>query len=260
LASNIAWELGIPLLEFYTKTTSSSSDLFYTYDALQRFHDAQNRISIPIENYINLQALGMSILMANPTDCSNKILPLSHKLETPTRSVVLIDEIDKAPRDLPNDILNEVEKLQFRIKETTWEPFTAKPEFSPIIVLTSNSEKNLPDAFLRRCIFFHIEFPDTKALKEIIMKRFGDRLNSLINISQDFIDAAIKHFESIRKLNLKKSPATAELLAWINILRILEINIRTLRKIDMDKLIKSYSVLAKNFEDYNKLIQFAKDI
>ena len=260
LASNIAWELDIPLLCFFTKTTSTSSDLFYIYDALQRFHDAQIGKSKPIEEYITLQALGMAILMANPTDNSNKILPAQNQIEKPTRSVVLIDEIDKAPRDLPNDILNEIENMQFKIKESSWEPFVADPEFSPILILTSNSEKNLPDAFLRRCIFYHIEFPSFDALRQIMLKRFGDISNLGIDWSHNFIDAAIKHFMDIRTLNLRKKPATAEFIAWVNILRVLKINIQTLHMNDMDKLIRSYSVLAKNVEDYNQLKYFAKKV
>ncbi len=122
----------------------------------------------------------------------------------PTRSVVLIDEIDKAPRDLPNDVLNEIEDMRFRVRETDWPPFEADPKYRPILILTSNSEKNLPDAFVRRCVFYHIPFPDKTALKNIIVRRFSDVPEFDPVMSDGFIDSALDHFDQIRSLNLKK--------------------------------------------------------
>jgi MoxR-like ATPase len=200
----------------------------------------------PIENYITCQALGTAILLTNPTEQARKILPEGLKDQGPMRSVVLIDEIDKAPRDLPNDVLNEIESMQFKIKETTWEPFLADPRLRPILVLTSNSEKNLPDAFLRRCVFYHIEFPDSKSLKRIVRKRFK---GNSIEFSEEFLDEAVGMFEDVRKLSLKKRPATAEFLAWISILRAMGVDLTRLRKEDWEKLELSCSVLAKSQED-----------
>lgn len=253
LAASIAWELGLELLTFHTKTTSTAADLFYHYDALRRFQDAQLGERKDIADYITCQALGSAILLANPTPRARAILADNLKDKGPVRSVVLIDEIDKAPRDLPNDVLNEVEKMTFKIKETTWEAFEIDPKNRPILVLTSNSEKNLPDAFLRRCIFYHIEFPDAKALKRIVMRRFEGHPDITPDFKKAFLDGATGYFEEIRKIGLKKPPATAEFLSWICILKSMDVDMRELRPEQADKLSLSYSVLAKNHEDLERL-------
>ena len=173
LAASIAHELELPLIPFYTKTTSTAQDLFYQYDALRRFHDAQICESVSdIEHYISYNALGQAILLSQAGDRAAALLPEHLRGKGPSRAVVLIDEIDKAPRDLPNDILNEIEKMRFFVKETG-AVFEAEAQYRPVLVLSSNSEKQLPDAFLRRCVFYHIEFPDTKQLAAIIDRRFG---------------------------------------------------------------------------------------
>ena len=274
LAASIAWELGLELLEFHTKTTSTATDLFYQYDALRRFQDAQikdqtqnqarDQISgqTPIEDYITCQALGIAILLTNPADQARRILPEKYRKDDPSRSVVLIDEIDKAPRDLPNDVLDEIENMQFRIRETTWEPFKANRAFRPVVILTSNSEKNLPDAFLRRCVFYHIEFPGPEMLKQIVVKRFkgnGEKTGFKPEFTGDFLDAAVNHFENIRKLDLKKWPSTAEFLNWISILKTLGANFSqtddgSLRKIEM-----SCPVLAKNRDDLMRIKRYFAD-
>ncbi|NIM17308.1 MAG: AAA family ATPase, partial [Candidatus Aminicenantes bacterium] len=120
LADSIAWELGLPVMEFHTKTTSAAVDLFYQYDALRRFQDAQvpEKKQLNIDDYITYQALGNAILLTMPPAEANKYLPEELQGIGPTRSVVLIDEIDKAPRDLPNDVLDEIEKMRFTVKET----------------------------------------------------------------------------------------------------------------------------------------------
>lgn len=249
LAASVAWELGLDLLVFHTKTTSAATDLFYHYDALRRFQDAHLGDKRPIEAYITCQALGTAILLANPTEQAKQVLPAPLKEKGPLRSVVLIDEIDKAPRDLPNDVLNEVEKMSFAIKETTWPPFTADPQYRPILVLSSNSEKNLPDAFLRRCVFYHISFPDAAALAQIVARRFEGHpeLNTLLD--RRIIANATAHFEEIRKLDLKKKPATAEFLGWISILGALGVDPGTLKDGQMQAMEMSYSALAKTRED-----------
>ena len=158
LAFSIAHELGLgaPRI-FHTKTTSTARDMFYRYDSLGHFHDAQLKDTgkIDVRQYITYEALGQAII-----DSKNK------------RSVVLIDEVDKAPRDLPNDVLNELENMQFTIKETG-ESFEAHESNRPIMILTSNSEKNLPDAFLRRVVYYHIPFPDKETLEKIITNRLN---------------------------------------------------------------------------------------
>lgn len=212
LASSISYELalGAPLI-FNTKTTSTATDLFYQYDALLRFQDAQfsnekdkTAKNLDPEQYISYQPLGLAILLANPPKTANNYLPNHLKNKGPRRAVVLIDEIDKAPRDLPNDLLNEIERMRFEVKETQ-KSFEADISYRPILMFTSNSEKNLPDAFLRRCVFYHISFPETAQLEEIVQRRFKDKPN----FTADFIRSAIKHFYEIRKLALKKKPATA---------------------------------------------------
>ncbi len=238
LASAIAYELGLPLFEFHTKTTSVATELFYKYDALRRFHDSQDRDKkINIEDYIEYQALGKAILSA---------------IEQHKRSVVLIDEIDKAPRDFSNDILNEIEKMTFEVKEMKegQNMFKAEQRFRPIVVLTSNSEKNLPDAFLRRCMFYHIPFPSKDDLKKIVEKRIRQK------IAPDFADGAVKHFYDIYNKNLRKKPGTAEFLAWICVLASSQLNLSDIANFNpaqKNELALSYSVLAKNEHDLDMM-------
>lgn len=252
LAASIAHELGLPSpLIFYTKTTSTAKDLFYRYDAVRHFHDAQfRREELPIEDYITYEALGLAILLAISPERSNPYLPENLRDSGPIRSVVLVDEIDKAPRDMPNDILNEIENLSFTVKETS-KTFTAEQAYRPILVLTSNSEKNLPDAFLRRCIFYHIDFPDTERLKEIVRRR----LTLSDSFTPEMLDHAISHFESIRELTLKKKPATAELLSWIRVLEKMQMDVGSLKPGEAEALAFTYSILAKNQEDKEKMVR-----
>ncbi len=246
LTISIAYELGLPLLEFYTKTTSTAPDLFYQYDALRRFQDAHlsEKKDINVEEYITYQALGQAILLSQPPEEVNEFLPKALWGKGPVRSVVLIDEIDKAPRDLPNDVLNEIEKMEFSVKETG-RTFKAEQHYRPIVVLTSNSEKNLPDPFLRRCIFYHIPFPSKEQLKNIVQKRFSE----YPEFTPEFISRIIEHFEEIRNLTLKKKPATAEFLAWIQVLRSLDLDPQKPQSGQVEALALSYSILAKTQED-----------
>jgi MoxR-like ATPase len=235
LAFSVAHELGLatPFI-FNTKTTSVARDLFYRYDSLAHFRDVQlkEKSNIQISDYISFEALGKAII------------------ESPyRRSVVLIDEIDKAPRDLSNDLLNELENMQFEVKETG-EAVKANKENRPILIMTSNSEKNLPDAFLRRCVYFHIPFPDKDTLTEIVRKR----LNLSEQFYQNMLSDAINHFMKIRSSKgLRKPPATAELLAWVHILDQHGIDINSNSEENIKKTAMSYSVLAKNKEDLTRL-------
>ena len=250
LAGSIAYELDLPPpLVFYTKTTSSAKDLFYRYDALRHFHDAQFRKEdLEAESYIEYEALGLAILLTMNPKHANPYLPEHLRDKGPIRSVVLIDEIDKAPRDLPNDVLNEFENMSFTVKETG-QTFSADQRYRPILVLTSNSEKNLPDAFLRRCVFYHISFPNKERLREIVQRRL--KLNS--NFTPQMLGHAIRHFEQIRELALKKKPATAELLAWVRILEKMNFDVDNLKGGKVETLAFSYSILAKNKEDLELL-------
>ncbi|MGD2091127.1 MAG: MoxR family ATPase [Candidatus Aminicenantes bacterium] len=253
LAASIAYELNLPLLKFYTKTTSTAVDLFYRYDALRRFQDAHMSEKKPlnIDDYIEYRALGQAILLTNQPGEVKDYLPENLLEKMPTRSVVLIDEIDKAPRDLPNDVLNEVEKLQFEVKETG-KTFSAAERLRPILVLTSNSEKNLPDAFLRRCIFYHIPFPSQEQLIEIVEKRFAPYRE----FTTQHIDAAVEVFLKIRSVDLKKRPATAEFLGWLQVLQALSLEPADIKTGKNEALALSLSILAKSREDLDTLKKF----
>ena len=220
LAYRVAWELGFdPPLKFETKSDSVAKDLFYHYDALARFHAAQIRSpSLKTTDFITYNALGIAIIRSNGRDEfeHTDILPKHFDFGSCPRSVVLIDEIDKAPRDFPNDILNELEWLYFKIPELDNIILKAASGMEPVVIITSNSEKDLPDAFLRRCVFYHIQFPDPDRLKTIVENRLGD----LVANNQGMLADSLKMFEKLRSagVGLMKKPATAELLAWLTAL------------------------------------------
>ncbi len=215
LAYSVASELGLDVpLKFETKSTSESKDLFYTYNSLARFQAAQASDADQRGlKYIHYNALGLAILQANDPTAVAEITPEQQRHSSPKRSVVLVDEVDKAPRDFPNDILNEIELMEFRIPEIDNQRVAADQDMKPIVILTSNSEKNLPDAFLRRCIFYHIPFPGSDRLKAIV----ESRLPHIAELENTFLSDAIEFFERLRSadIGLSKRPATAELLGWI---------------------------------------------
>lgn len=218
LANSLAWELGYqPLLKFEAKSTSVARDLFYTYDTLGRFHAAHTGEGAADSlDYLRFNALGLAILRANnPTDVAHLLADTTQHTEQ-QRSVVLIDEIDKAPRDFPNDLLNEMEGMYFKIPELENTTVTAAPELRPILVLTSNSEKNLSEAFLRRCVFYDIPFPDIDRLNHIVHSRLG----AVITEKRDLLEDALELFERMRDSTsgLHKKPSTGELLAWLQVL------------------------------------------
>jgi MoxR-like ATPase len=252
LAASIAFELGLiaPLI-FHTKTTSTARDLFYRYDALGHFHDAQfHKEASSVENYITYEALGLAILLSMNAQDAAPFLPEHLRGTGPVRAVVLIDEVDKAPRDLPNDVLNEIDNMSFTVKETG-QTFSADESYRPIVILTSNSEKNLPDAFLRRCVFYHIAFPGKERLKEIVGRRL--RLDS--SFTPQMLEHALSHFEKIRDLTLKKRPATAELLAWLKILEKRRIDVSNLQRGEAEALAFTYSILSKSKEDQEMIVR-----
>ncbi|MEH2464590.1 AAA family ATPase [Nostoc sp.] len=219
LAYSLAWELGLDQpLKFETKSTSIARDLFYTCDSLKRFQDMQSGVaSTKFLDYITFQALGWAILRTKNPDEIKDLLPLEILHSQKVRSVVLIDEIDKAPRDFANDLLNELELMYFRVPELGNEKIAADQKLQPIVIITSNSEKDLPDAFLRRCIYYNIPFPKTERLAEIVANRLGINADS----SSPFLQAALNLFSRLRspQSGLRKKPATAELLGWLIILK-----------------------------------------
>ncbi len=228
------FDLGQPLV-FNAQTSSTATDLFYKYDALGHFQYNQNNSKQLApeeleEKFITYSALGEAIRRNR-------------------RTVVLIDEIDKAPRDLPNDILFAIEHLTFRVPEIN-RTFQADSESRPIIIMTSNSEKNLPDAFMRRVVYFHIPFPTPDELLYILTRKTDQ-----MNVSD--LRKVIEHFHKIRELKLKKLPSTAELIYWTLLLHKLNFPIRKLdgplSSEERLLLLTSYSVLAKNKEDLDLL-------
>ena len=254
LAWSVAHELGLgePLV-FSAKTTSLAQDLFYRYDALGHFRQSRfGGEDAPVMKFVDFEALGIAtLMMMNPAD-ANPYLPRRYQNLGPRRAVVLIDEIDKAPRDLPNDILREIETMTFRVKEAGLEfppEGMADPRYRPIVIITSNSEKNLPDAFLRRCAFFHISFPDKSRLIEIVNRKFGKTRW----FTPQRVTDAVDKFTLVRNLNLRKPPATAEFLAWMHILREHDVDPRDIRRGAREAIAFTAAILSKNREDAEQI-------
>jgi MoxR-like ATPase len=204
------------VLRFNTKTVSKATDLFYTYDALSHFQVANLRgeHTVPTEKFIKLNAFGRAIAYSDParTEFAEKFgLVLQDK---PLHSVVLIDEVDKAPRDFTNDLLDEILNYRFAIRELPGFSAQKADGANIVVILTSNSEKNLPDAFLRRCAFFHIEFPKGQLLRDIVELHLG----KISEQTKNSYDLLFNFFEDAREKSVRKAPATAELIAWLRIL------------------------------------------
>ncbi len=205
------------VLVFNTKSGSSANDLFYNYDAVSHFRNKEDK---PASQFIELRALGLAIGMAHgknspQIDCLSTLRQYQSLSPTPKSSVVLIDEIDKAPRDFPNDLLNEIENYEFDIKELNQTIRQPETKARIIIIMTSNSEKNLPNAFLRRCVFYHIPFPDREKLLNITRNRMV-----IGNETYDrSINQAIDKFTEYRQQSVNKKPATSEFLDWMNVLK-----------------------------------------
>lgn len=258
--------LSTPLV-FNTKTTSSARDLFYTYDALGHFQDANIKRSVgedskTMADFIELQAFGKAIALSDPKQLENipVQLRLDHHEESgvdlpPYSSVVLIDEIDKAPRDFPNDILHEVEYRQFQIKELG----NAKVKYDQgqriVVIMTSNSEKNLPDAFLRRCIFYHIPFPTHDQLKQIIDAQLHLQPNEH---GKQLLHELIDLFIKVRKQSVRKKPATAELIAWMRLLAVDGVFEAEKPGPAMDHLADYLSIIVKTKEDRDEISKLLK--
>jgi MoxR-like ATPase len=254
LAYSLAWELGLgEPLKFETKSTSVARDLFYTYDSLGRFQAAQSGTETagPLA-YMSYSALGLAILLANEPSAVADYLPPGFQHGGQQRSIVLIDEVDKAPRDFPNDILNELEQLYFRIPELGNVRIEMNPEAQPVVIITSNSEKNLPDAFLRRCVYYNIPFPEKPELEHIVACRLGEHAGG----SSPFLSQALDLFLELRKASngLRKRPATAELLGWLLAMR--EASGGAANPLENREIaLKTVSSLVKTEEDHEKAVQ-----
>jgi MoxR-like ATPase len=218
LAWSVAAELGLGQpLTFFTRSSSRWQDLFYQYDAVLRFNDIQSapERARDAKRYVYFGPLGQAI-------------------KERARRVVLIDEVDKAPRDFPNDVLNELDKMEFEVPEL--ETGEGKVRYSstvrPIVIITSNSERQLPLPFLRRCVFHHITFPSRERLEEIVHQRLGP-----LQLERAVISAAVERFEDVRRIpGLVKAPATGELLAWIHVLGARRVNAAEIRRIALREL------------------------
>lgn len=200
LAEAVAESLGMELIIWSIKSTTKAQDGLYLYDTVQRLYDSQfgeGNVG-DIKQYIRLGKLGEAF--TSEKQC-----------------VLLIDEIDKADLEFPNDLLWELDKMEFYINETKE---TIKTKTRPIVIITSNAEKELPDAFLRRCIFHYIEFPDKDKMTEIVHAHYGD-------VDKKLVEQAMEAFYSLRDMNeLQKKPSTSELLDWIQALIISGVDIK----------------------------------
>jgi MoxR-like ATPase len=269
LGRAIAHELnaGVPYM-FETKSTSQARDLFYTFDVIGRFGARDVGASTDPRAFIRYHALGEAILNAFPRARVEHLLPIGTSSHTgPKRSVVIVDEIDKAPRDFSNDLLNEIDRMAFRILELQ---NAATPglddggegvpaELRPIVVITSNSEKGLPDAFLRRCVYFHIPFPSVDELRTVVANRI-ERLDGACNLVDDALDLFGRLRDERTQPALRKKPATAELLNWLQFLtaRGLDANTRLRRANQVDALQSSLYALVKNKEDLEAATDYAR--
>jgi MoxR-like ATPase len=248
LARSLAWQLGYgDPLRFECKSTTEARHLFYHYDTLGRFQARDGDGSRRAADYVQYNALGRAIVRTRPLDGIADVLPVPEhkKHDGPRASVVLIDEIDKAPRDFPNDILNEIERNYFRIPELGHVEIEADPKLRPVVVLTSNAEKSLPPAFLRRCVYFHIEFPNRATLERIVEGRLGKFPGSRL------FPEALDLFTKIRSADtgLQKPPATAELLAWLVFLKERGVDLTKPLRNNRELVMESLVVLVKELDD-----------
>jgi MoxR-like ATPase len=224
LAHEVAKALKAPIIEWHIKSTTKAQQGLYEYDAVSRLRDSQlgdERVK-DIGNYI-------------------KKGKMWEAFTAPERPVLLIDEIDKADIEFPNDLLLELDRMQFYVYETQE---TIKAEQRPIVMITSNNEKELPDAFLRRCFFHYIRFPDRETMTEIVDVHFPD-------LQKNLLREALNVFYDIREVpGLKKKPSTSELLDWLKLLMVEDMSPESLRSKDSKQLIPPlHGALLKNEQD-----------
>ena len=224
LAEEVSQSLNMPFLTWHIKSTTKAQQGLYEYDAITRLRDSQlgdARVK-DIKNYINKGILWQAFTHDD-------------------RVVLLIDEIDKADIEFPNDLLQELDRMSFYVYETGE---TIKASQRPLVIITSNNEKELPDAFLRRCFFHYITFPDAHTMQEIVNVHFP-------NIKEKLLNEALSIFYEIRNVSgLKKKPSTSELLDWLKLLMNEDIDGHILRERDKSKLIPPlHGALLKNEQD-----------
>ncbi len=224
LAYEIAKALNAELITWHIKSTTKAHQGLYEYDAVTRLRDSQlgeERVK-DVRNYI-------------------KKGKLWEGFTAPQRPVLLIDEIDKADIEFPNDLLQELDRMEFYVYETNE---TIRAEIRPVVIITSNNEKELPDAFLRRCFFHYIRFPEVETMNEIVEVHYP-------GIKQKLVSEALRIFYDMRKVpGLKKKPSTSELLDWLKLLMVEDISAEMLKERDPTKLIPPlHGALLKNEQD-----------
>ena len=193
LAEAIATAIGVPLLTWHVKSTTRAQDGLYVYDTVQRLHDSRFGDG-------DVKDVGHYIRWG----------PLGQAFRSPGRVVLLIDEVDKADLEFPNDLLHELDRMRFRVMETEEEIVADE---RPVVVITSNNEKELPDAFLRRCVFHFIDFPDLELMRRIV------RVHHPV-LDEALVDQALEVFYQLRSLTrLRKRPSTSELVDWLAVLQ-----------------------------------------
>ena len=231
LAMEVADALGMPFYEWHIKSTTKASHGLYEYDAVSRLRDSQlgdDRVQ-DINNYIKR---GM----------------LWEAFASEKQAVLLIDEIDKADIEFPNDLLRELDRMEFYVYETKE---TVQAVNRPVVIITSNNEKELPDAFLRRCFFHYIRFPDEETMEQIIGVHFPD-------IKKRLLKEAMEVFFSIRDVNgIKKKPSTSELLDWIKLLLAEDIDPEALRGDSTKAIPQLHGALLKNEQDVHMFERLA---
>ena len=224
LAHEVAKSIGAEIITWHIKSTTKAQQGLYEYDAVTRLRDSQlgeEKVK-DIKNYISKGKLW-------------------NAFESEKRPVLLIDEIDKADIEFPNDLLLELDRMEFFVYETGE---TIKAKNRPVVIITSNNEKELPDAFLRRCFFHYIKFPEAETMEKIVNVHFP-------GIKKDLIKEAFKIFYDIRDVpGIKKKPSTSELIDWLKLLMTDDIDAKTLREKDPKKLIPPlHGALLKNEQD-----------
>ncbi|WP_134678989.1 AAA family ATPase [Paracoccus ravus] len=223
LARQVAESLGLPILEWNVKSTTRAQQGLYEYDAVSRLRDSQlgdARVH-DIANYIRKGKLWQAF-------------------EAEEKLVLLIDEIDKADIEFPNDLLQELDRMEFHVYETGE---TIRARHRPVVIITSNNEKELPDAFLRRCFFHYIRFPDEGTLKRIVEVHFPD-------LKPRLLDEALTQFLELRDVQgLKKKPSTSELLDWLKLILAEDLAPEDLKRPAGEMLPKLHGALLKNEQD-----------
>lgn len=236
LAEEVANGLGMPLLQWHIKSTTKAQQGLYEYDAVSRLRDSQlgdERVR-DIHNYIIKGVLWQAFQSDHPV-------------------VLLIDEIDKADIEFPNDLLREIDRMEFHVYETRE---TVKARHRPVVIITSNNEKELPDAFLRRCFFHYIKFPDRDTMQRIVDVHHPD-------LKKQLLSAALDAFYQIRELpGLKKKPSTSELIDWLKLLLAEDIGPEALQSKDNKAAIPPlHGALLKNEQDvhlFERLVFMAR--